>query len=52
MKLRRQIAARSVKAENHAVCFIALRELHDLVESPPVAVKGEFELYILDLMIR
>ena len=51
MKLRRQIAGRSVSAEGNAVDLIALAELDNLVKAFPVTVKREFELHILDLMI-
>lgn len=50
MKLRRQIAGRAVVAKRHAVCFITLRELHNLVKLLPIAVKGEFQLHIGDLV--
>ena len=51
MKLRRQIQGRAVHAKHDVVCLIALRELHHLVKTLPVAVKGELELHILDLVV-
>ena len=52
MKLRRQVQRCAVSAEDDIVCLVALCELDDLMESPPVSVKSESELHILDLMIR
>ena len=51
MKLRRQIQGRAVHTKHDVVVLIALRELHDLVKTLPVAVKHELELHILDLMV-
>ena len=51
MKLCRQIAARTFCSENNRIHFVALRELNNLVKTPPVTIKCEFKLYILDLVV-
>ena len=51
MKLCRKITTCAVSTEYHGIHLIALRELHHLVKPLPVAVKGELELHILDLVV-
>ena len=51
MKLRRQVQGCSLCAENNGIHLITLRELHHFVKALPVAVKCEFELHVLDLVV-
>lgn len=50
MKLRRKIAGSTINSKNNAVNLVTLGKLHYLVKFLPLAVKGEFELYITYLM--